>query len=203
VPDADRLAQARRIFDNTVPASGSLVERYLRSRGITIPVPDCLRYHPALWCSETKYNLPGMVAPRSGIDGTLVAIHRTFLKYDGTGKAALTMPRKDLGNWKGGAIRLSPVADELMIGEGIETTLAAIEMYGLPGWASGSAIAMRQLVLPDDVRSVIVLADGDDPGEAAARFSAQRWLRQGRKVRIARAPRGKDFNDVLIEGAAS
>ena len=45
---------------------------------------------------------------------------------------------------------------------------------------------------------VIVLADGDDPGEAAARDCALRWMRQGRRVRIARPSRGLDFNDVLL-----
>ncbi|MEE9250195.1 MAG: toprim domain-containing protein [Alphaproteobacteria bacterium] len=56
---------------------------------------------------------------------------------------------------------------------------------------------------------MLVLADGDDPGEAAARDAALRWKREGRTVRIARAPRGTDFNDLLLgraprieEGAA-
>jgi putative DNA primase/helicase len=48
------------------------------------------------------------------------------------------------------------------------------------------------------VREVIVLADGDDPGEMAARECAFRWMREGRRVRIARPPRGMDFNDVLL-----
>jgi hypothetical protein len=45
---------------------------------------------------------------------------------------------------------------------------------------------------------VIVLANGDDPGEAAARDCALRWKREGRRVRIARAPQGLDFNDLLM-----
>ena len=45
---------------------------------------------------------------------------------------------------------------------------------------------------------MIVLADGDDPGEAAARDCAHRWKREGRSVRIARPPKGMDFNDVLL-----
>ena len=63
--------------------------------------------------------------------------------------------------------------------------------------------------LPDVVCDVIVLADGDDPGEAAAQACAWRWKREGRRVRIARPPRGLDFNDLLLgralrigEGAA-
>jgi DNA primase len=52
--------------------------------------------------------------------------------------------------------------------------------------------------LPTSVREVIVLADGDDPGEKAARDAALRWSREGRRVRIARPPRGMDFNDMLL-----
>ena len=48
------------------------------------------------------------------------------------------------------------------------------------------------------MRDVIVLADGDDPGEAAARECAWRWKREGRRVRIARPPQGMDFNDMLL-----
>ena len=50
---------------------------------------------------------------------------------------------------------------------------------------------------------MIVLADGDAAGEAAARDCAWRWKRQGRRVRIARPPQGMDFNDMLVcrEGA--
>ncbi len=43
-----------------------------------------------------------------------------------------------------------------------------------------------------------MLADGDDPGEAAAQHCAWRWKREGRRLRIARPPRGLDFNDLLM-----
>jgi putative DNA primase/helicase len=45
---------------------------------------------------------------------------------------------------------------------------------------------------------VIVLANDDEAGEAAARDCALRWRRQGRRVRIARPPHGMDFNDMLM-----
>jgi putative DNA primase/helicase len=57
---------------------------------------------------------------------------------------------------------------------------------------------LRALELPRDVRDVIVLADGDDPGEVAAQECAWRWTRDGRHVRIARPPHGMDFNDLLV-----
>jgi hypothetical protein len=40
---------------------------------------------------------------------------------------------------------------------------------------------MRSLDLPKGVGNVIVLADGDDGGEAAAHDCARRWKREGRQ----------------------
>jgi DNA primase len=88
-----------------------------------------------------------------------------------------------------------------MVGEGIETCLAAMQATGNPAWAALSTSGLKALHLPEAVREVIVLADGDDPGEAAARECALRWQREGRRVRIARPPRGQDFNDMLAGGA--
>jgi DNA primase len=85
-----------------------------------------------------------------------------------------------------------------MIGEGIETTLSAMQAAGIPAWAALSTSGMRSLNLPNTVREVIVLADGDDPGDTAARACAERWAREGRRVRIARPPPGFDFNDLLM-----
>jgi DNA primase len=48
----------------------------------------------------------------------------------------------------------------------------------------------------------VILADGDEVGEKAAQDSALRWKREGRRVRIARPPRGFDFNDLLLNAAA-
>jgi putative DNA primase/helicase len=39
---------AQAIWNEARPAKGTLAETYLRSRDITIDVPDCIRYHPRL-----------------------------------------------------------------------------------------------------------------------------------------------------------
>ena len=103
-----------------------------------------------------------------------------------------------LGPCRGGAVRLADASDGLMVGEGIETCLAAMQATGRPAWAALSTAGLRALDLPDDVTDVIVLADGDEPGEAAARNCALRWKREGRRARVAHAPRGCDFNDLLM-----
>ena len=108
-----------------------------------------------------------------------------------------------LGRCRRGAVKLGPVDDTLMIGEGIETRWAAMQATGRPAWAALSTSGLRGLELPDDVGEIIILADGDEPGEAAANYAARRWQRTGRRVRIARPPAGMDFNDLLIADAAT
>jgi DNA primase len=56
---------------------------------------------------------------------------------------------------------------------------------------------LRSVELPAAVREVVIAADNDEPGEKAARDAAQRFLAEGRCVKIARPSKGKDFNDVL------
>jgi hypothetical protein len=190
---------ALRIWSQALPAAGTIVETYLRSRAITL-LPTCLRYVPDCWHTPTRAGWPAMVVARTDCAGNVCAVHRTYLTPIG-GKAPIEPQKMDLGPAKGTAIRLSSVAEELLIGEGIETTLSAMQATGRPGWAAGSAVALRNLVLPAAVRRIIILADGDEAGVTASRAAAARWLREGRQARIAYAPPGQDFNDLLIAGA--
>jgi hypothetical protein len=200
--DATRTLAALRMWGATVPAPGTLVETYLRSRSIVIPVPATLRFHAAIK-HPIGQRWPAMVAlVTRGWDDTLLAIHRTFLARNGASKAPVNPQKMMLGPCSGGAVRLAAAGNVLMVGEGIETCFTAMQATGHPAWAALSTSGLRTLDLPGDVREVIVLADGDEPGEAAARDCAWRWKREGRCVRIARPPQGMDFNDMLI-GRAS
>ncbi len=184
-----------------------------------------------------------MVAAIAGADGGLIATHCTYLDPSGAGKLRLLKrdgedpPAKKIrGNSKGGAIRLSPRAPVLVIGEGIETTLtafvAAARLY--PGRAAAwcgvalGNIAGRSLrgghrhpeksglwipgeepdpdepglILPEWAEEVVLCGDGDsDPLFTRARLvcAAKRFSRTGRRVRIAMAEPGKDFNDMVRE----
>ena len=196
--DGARTPRALGIWREARQAGGTLVETYLASRGLHLPPPPTLRFHAGLKHPSGGI-WPAMVAlVTRGADGTPLAIHRTFLARDGGGKAPVDPQKMMLGPCRGGAVRLAEPGDVLMVGEGIETCLAAMQATGHPAWAALSTSGLRALDLPDDVRDVIVLADGDDPGEAAARDCAWRWKREGRRVRIARPPQGMDFNDMLM-----
>lgn len=196
--DTRRIEVASSIWNSSKPANGSLVEVYLASRAIRLKPPDSLRFHAGLKHPSGGF-WPVMVSRvESGADGAPLAIHRTFLARDGKGKAPVSPQRMMLGPCRGGAVRLAEPNGLLMVGEGIETCLAAMMASGHPAWAALSTSGLRTLELPTHVRDVIVLADGDDAGETAAQSCARRWTRQGRCVRIARPPRGMDFNDLLL-----
>jgi putative DNA primase/helicase len=122
--DTERTGAALSIWQATVPAAGTPVEIYLRSRGIGIALPPTIRFHMGLR-HPSGGTWPAMVALVSrGRDDAPLAIHRTFLSRDGAGKAAVEPQRMMLGPCRGGAVRLAPVGDTLMVGEGMETCLA-------------------------------------------------------------------------------
>ena len=178
-------------------------ETYLGSRGLSLPPAAELRFHAGMK-HPSGSTWPAMVAlVTRGTDRAPIAIHRTFLARNGDGKATVDPQKMMLGPCRGGVVRLGLGGGILMIGEGIETSLSAMQSTGHAAWAALSTSGLRTLDLPCDVRDVIVLADGDEPGEAAAQNCAQRWVREGRRVRIARPPRGMDFNDLLGASGSS
>lgn len=201
--DEARTAFAMLLWQEARVADRTPVATYLRARGLTLPPPPSLRFHPHLKHSSGSV-WPGMVALVVDAMTTRPSgVHRTFLSRDGAGKAPVTPDRMMLGRCRGGVVQLADATDMVMVGEGIETCLAAMRATGRPAWAALSTSGLRSLSLPRAIASVTILADADEPGEAAAKVAQHRWLGEGRTVRIARPTGGrKDFNDLLLEGIA-
>jgi hypothetical protein len=103
-----------------------------------------------------------VAAVTRGVSSRQLAIHRTFLALDGTQKAPVDPPKMMLGPCRGCAVKLAEAGKVLMVGEGIETCLAAMQSRGLPAWAALSTSGLLALDLPPYLRDVIVLADGDE-----------------------------------------
>jgi DNA primase len=198
--EQERIDKARRLYESLSPAAGTIAETYLRSRGITIPMPSTLRFGACP--HRLGRRLPAMVAPIVGVDGVLIGIHATFLRPDGSGKADFANPKCETGGLiRGGAIRLAPhdPSRELVIGEGVETVLSAMQIFGLPGWSAIYAGNLkRTMELPPAVRRGVIAADNDLAGRQAAAGAHQRWTVEGRQFRVIMpTAAGADFNDVL------
>jgi hypothetical protein len=201
--DAHRIGEARRIYTEAGP--GSLVATYLyEARGISLLPPVILKEH--LHCPHRLgLRLRAMVAPVVDLRGEQTGVHMTYLRPDGSGKADLGHPglqRECRGVIRGGTIRLAAHDPDrpLLIGEGLESTLSAMEIFGLPGWAAVSAGGLKTLELPLSVRNVVIAADNDHSGagQRNALAAYDRWTGEGRSVCI-RCPStaGHDYNDML------
>lgn len=199
---------ARRLWFEGVSPQYTAVEVYLMTRRIDLPAGDVIRFHPCAWRNR-KYGPPGpamlglMTDP---ITAEPSGLHVTYLAADGHAKASGDRLKVMLGH--AGVIRLvadERVTTELAIGEGIETTLAAAQRYGLSAaWAATSAGGIARLPILPGIETLIIFADSDDggAGKQAARTCAEQWSEAGRSVTIAAAPAGEDFADVAVRKAA-
>jgi len=197
---ARRIEMARVIWSAARNARETPLVAYLAARGINIPPPSSLRWETRCWHRERRAHLSAMIAAVRNVEGEVVAVHRTWLYRDPDGTWR-RLDRASLAPTGGAAVRLAPAAETLLIGEGVETCLAAMQATSQPAWAALSTSGMTALVLPPIVRQVIILADHDanGAGERAARSAAVRWAAEGRRVRIALPPEPEtDFNDVLV-----
>lgn len=203
---ADRAAEDKRrsnravaIHQETQPIDGTLAETYLRRRGITCALPGTLRFHPACFHGTTATRHPAMVARIEG--GAGFAIHRTYLRADGAGKAGLTPDKAMLGPVSGGAVRLTDEPGPLVVTEGIETALSlACGLLQRPStiWAALSTSGMRGLILPPSPGRLTIAPDGDEPGRSAAYALAKRAHAAGWKVSLLDPGDEADWNDHLI-----
>lgn len=193
-----REAQARTIWTEAQPIGGTIAETYLRRRAITCALPDTLRFHPQCWNGPTARRLPAMVARIDG--GDRLAVHRTWLRGDGSGKAEVEPAKAMLGACAGGAVRLADGRDALAVAEGIETTISLLcgPLTGsVAVWAALSTSGLTGLRLPAAPGKLIIATDGDAPGQAAGHKLAERAAGLGWAVTLFPAPDGRDWNDVL------
>ena len=192
-----RSRQARAVWEESRPIYDSLAERYLRGRGITCTLPPTLRFHPECWHASAR-RLPALVALVIGGDG--FAVHRTYLRPDGCGKAEVEPDKAMLGATAGGAVRLSRGAGRLVVAEGIETALSLRSglLEGQPAvWAALSTSGLRGLRLPPRAGRLTIAPDGDPAGRDAAHSLAERAHGLGWKLGILDPGDGADFNDIL------
>jgi len=202
---AARIARAARIWDDAGDAHGTIVETYLASRGLALPDgTDVLRFHPACpWRDEERQQtirVPAMVAAMRAIDGdAITGVHRTRLTPDG-----VKVDRRMLGIAAGAAIKLdadTDVTHGLVIGEGIETCLAARQLGFRPAWAVASAGAIATFPVLPGVECLTLLAENDPTNARAVDTCARRWHAAGREVIVIEPRIGNDLNDA-IRGAA-
>ncbi|MBL8639920.1 MAG: toprim domain-containing protein [Alphaproteobacteria bacterium] len=193
---------ALKLWNSAFPVKNSVVEKYLSSRGINISIPEDIRF-----LSGHKHAPSGRIYPvmlsaiRKWPSREIIAVHRTWILPDGSGKAPIEPAKMMLGKSLGGCVQLAPPARKMIVSEGIETGLSVYQNTGIPVWAGLSTSGMTGLILPDFPlgAEIIIACDNDPAGRKAAIKAAEKWTNEGRNVRLAFPPENLDFNDLLKE----
>jgi phage/plasmid primase-like uncharacterized protein len=212
-----------RMWESTIPFTHRDAEPgrlYLARRGISIPAPKSLRFHPSLAYYEEGKKIgeyPAIVVMFSSSEGKPVTIHRLYLTKDGK-KAPVESSRKMMKfpkewNFAGGAIRLTDAPiNVLAVAEGLETALAVREGTGLPVWCTANAYLLEHFIPPSHIDHVLVFSDKDRStkehpdghGQEASRHLIKRLWGMGIKatgiipsLEIKEGEKSVDWLDVL------
>lgn len=195
--DEDRRARVSRLWEESLPITGTVGERYLRTRAIEgeLPGSNVLRFHPRMTSLEDRERRPALVAALVNNDGVIEGIQVTLLTAHGAAKAAVTTPRRTIGRLMGHYVRIDAPSDVLIVAEGLETALSARRALGAGAWAFLSAENLAQFEPPPVIDRLIIAADNDAAGLAAATRLKER-VSASIECEIALAPNDHpDWND--------
>lgn len=208
---ADRIHLARWIWGQSTPPAGTPAEVYVRSRGITMPLPPTVRFvsSPRWFNHETGEcgrEHPALACALQDVTGAIVGVQCVFLQDGGAKKyervnadGTKAKAKLSFGILVGSALRLGPVAPHLVNCEGPEDGLTlAQKLPGQSVWVSCGTALLSRIEYPAAVKSVCFAGDNNAAGKTA--------VAQARDAALARGivpseafpdPRFKDWNDEL------
>lgn len=193
---------AQRLLAMTRPIWGTVVEAYLRKRGITdLRGTASLRFHAHCYYrpdEETPTQAwPAMIARVTAPGGSITGAHRTWLDPAIADKAPIATPRRAMGDLLGNAVRFGAAGTVMAAGEGIETVLSARQVLpSMPMMAALSAAHLSALTFPEPLQRLYILRDRDRAGDGAQARLADRAHEAGIETIILSPDQG-DFNEDL------
>lgn len=204
-----RRRTARWLWGRTQPITGTPGEAYLRRRGITFQLPDCIRYRAYSAHDLEKMEidparfpngLGGVVFHATSPSGETWAVQQIIL--DGDRKADVENVKRTNGTMEGAAVKLGIPNEVLVLAEGPETGCSVHQSTGLPTWVVLGTSNLCRVEIPSTVLTIIIAVDMEPTGNglAAALRAAAHWQKKGYEVRLALPARTDgDFNDIHQE----
>lgn len=104
-----------------------------------------------------------------------------------------------------GVVMLMPIGADGVLGiaGGIETSLTAAKLFGMPVWAALSTSGMIKFAFPPGLRRLTIFAGRGEGGEKAAVRLRDRALMEGIEAAIVLPRSEDDFNEDLRRGHAA
>ncbi|MCK1323540.1 toprim domain-containing protein [Bradyrhizobium sp. 156] len=193
---------ARRLIGMSQPITRTVVEAYLRERGITdLRGTGNLRFHPRCYYRPDEHApteiWPAMIAAVTDLDGRITGAHRTWLDPRSRDKAPIDTPRRAMGDLLGNAVRFGIGGEVMAAGEGIETVLSLRQVLpDIPMLAALSAAHLAAILFPDTLRRLYIVRDNDPAGDGARDSLIERANAVGIEA-IVISPALGDFNEDL------
>ncbi|UCI05229.1 toprim domain-containing protein [Mesorhizobium sp. B1-1-8] len=193
---------ARRLVAVSQPILGTIVQTYLRERGITdLRGTGHLHFHPRCYYRPDEHSptetWPAMIAGVTDLGGRITGAHRTWLAPDGSDKAPIATQRKAMGDLLGNAVRFGNAGEVMAAGEGIETVLSLKQ--SLPDMAMAAALSAAHLaaiLFPGALRRLYIVRDNDPAGDGARDSLIERANAVGIDATVL-SPMLGDFNEDL------
>lgn len=159
-PITDTLAETYLVLHRSLP------RHLIRSQAV-------LRFHdrvPANPYLRISTYHPAMLAVVQDPSGAFAGVHITYLDTDGK-KATIDPQKRLLGpNLSGCSVRFAETqTSHILVGEGIENTLAAMFLSGLPGAATLSSSLMRAFKPWKTIKEITPAPDHDRPSSRGAK----------------------------------
>jgi hypothetical protein len=137
-----------------------------------------------------------LIVPFRAIDtDDVVGIHRIRLDRANLWPKA---ERRMLGRVHKAAVKLGKANGEVIVGEGVETAMAAQKLGYSPAWALGSVGMIAKFPVLDGCKRVTILAEKGEASAQAIKVCAARWRAANRAVRVLRSEVGDDLNDLVM-----
>jgi len=192
---------ARRLIRMSQPITGTIVEAYLRERGITdLRGTGSLHFHPRCYYRPDEHpteTWPAMIAAVTDLDGQITGAHRTWLDPRRRDKAPIDTPRRAMGDLLGNAVRFGTASEVMAAGEGIETVLSLRQVLpDMPMLAALSAAHLAAILFPDTLRRLYIVRDNDPAGDGTRDSLIERANAAGIES-IVISPELDDFNEDL------
>lgn len=200
---ADHSKVALAVWRHAEPFPGTLADRYLRSRAI-VPNGINARFDPRcqFGAGATKAFAPALIVPIEE-DGGVVAIHRTFLRPDGRGKADMPEPKWMLGNPGRGAVRWGgiPADGILRLAEGVEDAASVMNMLGtgMFVWPVLGIERYQAVAIPESIKTVVIYSQHGGEAARAIERATPHLTANGRQLVVKPPPHAGDWNDLLRE----
>jgi len=197
------IAKAEKLWEESQPAIGTLVEKYLREhRGIAKPLPEDIRFHPKVYSERNGGFNQALLSACRDSKGKIQAVQATYLDPKTSNKAEVEVKKQVFGVLKGSVVTVQKgdSSKPTLVCEGIETGLSLREIDKEKTIQVTLGVANFKSIYSESKNVIFCLDnDGDNPAvKKLIQNVCEIFTKAGKNVFLSQPKEiNKDYNDML------